>query len=612
MDDFSSRDEFNDDYTDSFGVRLAEFRSEAEPCRAVEAERMRRGADPFSAQVFSLGELDILEPLNCGKPLLPISYSAFRDDFNGDTPDICAAIWAEFDRTFDMDWFRESGQRFRLCTAFPREVEAQGLVPLKSGYTAIRISRWSPDDPIPLHREIEVRSADVARINAASDDELEALFNCEAGARIFISVGRCGQHYETDFDLRGAHSPLHIAKGQPARRFEFVQQVNVDFSEGNALLDYTEETEADHPRTRWHVFKEMSEGEVRGLVAPPGTGKSARGTEIAVGLGRGDGAAMGLKIERRRKVWLINQEDSVDQQRKRVAAICKLFGYRMRGLQGWVHFYDWRLLGNLCVATKDRSGRVVPGPSVAKMVQYIFDNDIDSVILDPLIAIHDGLNENDNSEMRALFAILARIAAITETSIYTVMHSNKPNGASPGGRAGNANSVRGASDISGAQRSVRTMYEMDKDETQKWGVKPEDAHKYVRIDDAKTNHYAKLGRPEWYEKVSVPLANGEDSFALKPVQLGDADRQPRCDALIEKLLRASIGQARDEKGNLINFSPNPKAKGNSNTARWLMSHGAEEFTAEEVRHSLKWIEGSVIRIANYMSGGKLAKRYELI
>lgn len=609
MDDLNFRDA---NESDRFGVRLDDYADIIEPYKAIEAERLRRGANPFEAMIFTFGELEAAAPTAKTKPARPITYSAFRDDTRDEDPDVAAAIWAEFDRVNDMDWFRESGRRFRVCTAFPQEIEAQKLVPLKSGYTAVRLSRWSPDDPIPLHREIEVRNADVEQINIAGDEDLEALFNYEPGAHLFISVGRCGDRYETDFDKRGAHSPLHIAKGEPSRPFKITASEAVDYSEGNALLDYTEENESDLPVTRWHIFREMSEGEIRGLVAPGGTGKSARGTQHAVAIGRGEGSAMGLKVLGRRKAWLINQEDSVDQQRKRVTAICKTFGYRMRGLQGWVHFYDWARLGKFCVAVKDRSGRVVQGPSIAKMVQYILDNDIGAVIIDPLIAIHDGLNENDNADMRALFDILGRVAAACGVSIYVIHHSNKPSGASPGGRSGNANSARGGSDIIGAQRSVRTMYAMDKQEAQDWGVKPEDAHRYVRIDDAKTNHYAMSGRPEWFEKVSVPLANGEDSFALRPIQLGNADRQPRCDALVERLLKCSIGQAVDGKGKPINFSPNPKAKGDSNTARWLASHGAGEFTVEEVRRSLAWLKDSVIRVADYKSGGKSAERYELI
>ena len=605
MDDLTFRDS---DYTDSFGIRLAAYRDEPDPYAAVEAERLRRGADPFWARVFTAGELDAAMPLEQTDPW-PVHYSGFRDDFNGDEPDMCAAIWAEFDREHDRDFFREnSAQRFRICTAFPREITAQGLIPLAPEHTAVRLSRWSPDDAIPLHREIEVRSADVCRINSASDDELASLFTCESGAHLFIRVGRCGRPYETDFDKRGYGNPLSIVRNPP-RKIELQRSSAHAFNDCSELLNLTRENERHLPIEKWLIPGEMLSGGMTVQIAPGGTGKSARSLQLAVALARGDGDAMGLTVRKRTKVWVLNREDSPNQQRKRVAAICKLFGYDPAGLQGWVHIFNPDMTGT-CLAKRGRNGEPIEGPDVQHVAQYILDNDIGAVIIDPLVGIH-GLKESDNDEMRFLSDVLKRIARVTGAAIYLVHHSNKPSGASSEGRAGDVNSSRGASDITNAARLAKTMYAMPQAEAKKWGVPPEICHRYVRIDDAKANHIEMSGQPQWFEKVTVSLDNGESSFALRPVQLGDDQRASRCENLVTALLSAAIGKTADAAGKLVNFSPSPKARGDSNTALWLIGHGAGDYTVEEVRAALKGLEGLVIRVTEYKSGGKLAKRYEL-
>lgn len=606
MDDLNFRE---DDQTDSFGIRLADYRDEPDPYAAIEAERLRRGADPFWARVFSVGELDAIKPLEQADPW-PIHYSAFRDDFNGDEPDMCAAIWAELDRERDRDFFKENpGRRFRICTAFPAEIKAQNLLPLTSGWTVVRLSRWSPDDAIPLHREIEVRSSDVGRINAATDDELETLFNCEPDAHTFVRAGRCGQHYQTDFDRRGWGSPLSIVRNPP-RKIETARPATLAFNDCSELTDITRDNERDLPKEPWLIPGELLAGDLTVWAAPGATGKSSRSLQVAVALGRGEGSAMGLKPLRRTKVWVINREDRPNQQRKRIAAICKLFGYNPAGIQGWIHLLNSDLTGT-CLAKRGRNGEPVEGPDVQPVIQYILDNGIGAVIIDPLVSIH-GLTESNNDEMRFLMEVLRRIARITGAAIWLIHHSNKPSGASSEGRAGDVNSARGASDITNAPRIAKTMYSMPQSEAKKWGVPAETCHRYVRIDDAKTNHYAMNATPQWFEKVAVPLDNGENSFALRPVQLGDAGRHSNCESLVASLLTAAIGRATDKTGKLINFSPRPKARGDSNTALWLQRNGAGEFGTNELRAALKTLEGFVITIESYKNGGTLSERYALL
>jgi hypothetical protein len=556
--------------------------------------------DPFRALVWKFSET---EESIAALPRRPVQLSHFLDDNECE--------WSLQDREFDRDWFAGSpGRRYRRATAFVREAEAAGLVPLEDGHTALRLTRWEPDDAIPLSRELEVRKDDIERINSATDEELALLFDFDSDApdaTAFIVPRRCGPHYETDFDKRGYGSPLAIVSNPP-RKIQLGRPASKPFGECSTLLNLTEQNVKDLEPTNWLIEGELQEGSVCGLIAPGGSGKSARSLQMAVALARGEGSAMGLPAKKRRKTWVINFEDDPNQQRKRVAAICKLFGYRLRGLQGWLHIFDSDL-GGTCLATRGKNGEPVEGPDVSAFVQYILDYEIGAVVLDPLIGLHR-LNENDNGDMRFLFDVLKRVAKFTGAAIYVIHHSNKPGMASSEGRAGNAHSSRGASDIVNAQRAVLTLYNMSQEEAERWRVNPATAHRYVRIDDAKTNHVEISGRARWFEKVSVPLDNGEKLFALRPVQLGDGERTAKREALVTKLLTAAIGMATDGAGRPINFSPSAKARGDSNTANWLEAHGASEFSPDEIRATLSTlVERRVFRIEQYKNGGKLSERY---
>ena len=109
-----------------------------------------------------------------------------------------------------------------------------------------------------------------------------------------------------------------------------------------------------------------------------------------------------------------------------------------------------------------------------------------------------------------------------------VHHTAKPPQGGSDGHAGNMNSARGASALTGVARVVQTLFGMSGKDAEACGVDEEDRHLYVRLDDAKAN----LGPPgmatRWFQREGVQIANGDEVGVLVPTAIaGDRRRQRR-------------------------------------------------------------------------------------
>ena len=145
---------------------------------------------------------------------------------------------------------------------------------------------------------------------------------------------------------------------------------------------------------------------------------------------------------------------------------------------------------------------------VEGIISRIADKQIDVLVLDPLGALHT-LSENSNEEANLLMGALREIAERTGVAIILVHHTGKA--AAQDMAAAGAGASRGASAFVDAARSVRQVARMSRKEAGPLGVPPDDAWRYVRVDNGKAN-LAPAEAAKWLRLESVALGNGTPDY----------------------------------------------------------------------------------------------------
>lgn len=292
-----------------------------------------------------------------------------------------------------------------------------------------------------------------------------------------------------DLDSEPVVEPGILAQDEPAHEIETVDAFDFD--------------EAEIPRRPWVIPGVMLSGCTHMLAAPGGSGKSLFTLQLAITLARGE--PWGTFHPRRKcRTLVINVEDDLHEQRRRLAAARRVMGAgaELRGMIDIVPNAE-----NIVVATRASDGRTIQtSPVVETLVRYIEDRQIDVLIVDPFTETFEG-DENDNSEVKWAMKIWRdEIARRTGCVVYLVHHTVKY----AGNGAGDANVIRGAGAIVNSTRISATLMPMSQEDAEMLGIDQGERHMYVRYDDAKANQSLKTNTARWFQKVSVELENGDD------------------------------------------------------------------------------------------------------
>lgn len=161
---------------------------------------------------------------------------------------------------------------------------------------------------------------------------------------------------------------------------------------------------------------------------------------------------------------------------------------------------------------------VVRQPDVAACIEFIKKNGIKVFIVDPFVETHN-VEENSNEQIKEVAMLYREIARQGDCAVLLVHHTSKPQQASSDGYAGNMNTARGASSLLGVARVVQTLYGMSSRDAEKHGIKDEERHLYVRLDDAKANLSLASTDAKWFERIGIIIANGDEVGVLNPVML---------------------------------------------------------------------------------------------
>lgn len=290
-----------------------------------------------------------------------------------------------------------------------------------------------------------------------------------------------------------------------------VPEPQVETPQELQVVDAFDFEEREIPTRPWVIPGVMLSGYTHMLAAPGGSGKSLFTLQVAIALATGEPWGE-FKPRRKARSLIINVEDDIHEQRRRLAAARRVMGVPTEQLRGMVHLVTDT--DGIIVAGFDEARRVmVARPIVPVLVDYIRRNEIDVLIVDPFTETFEG-DENDNSEVKwAMRVWRDEIARATGCVVYLVHHTTKyaANG------AGDANVVRGAGAIVNSTRISATLMPMTQDEASAMGVEEYDRHLYVRYDDAKANQSLKSGRARWFQKQSVVLDNGDDEHPADEV-----------------------------------------------------------------------------------------------
>jgi hypothetical protein len=248
------------------------------------------------------------------------------------------------------------------------------------------------------------------------------------------------------------------------------------------------------------------------LVSPGGVGKTAFTFATAVACAAGD-EILHDKPHRPLRVWLYNLEEPYDEMRRRLKAVCLHYEGRIRFRDIRDRLFlnsgrDPRVGGEsgiLNVAIKDESGAIIITPDVDKMIAEVRRLAIDVVVIDPFVMTHQ-VEENSNADGERVLREFNRIALEGGCAILLVHHTRK------GFIPGDADSIRGASSLTGAARVAFTLAPMGDADAATFDIKPDEKRFLVRLDDAKANLAPKASDTQWIKLQSVNLGNATEEY----------------------------------------------------------------------------------------------------
>lgn len=362
---------------------------------------------------------------------------------------------------------------------------------------------------------------------------------------------RCSPPWEPDdLDRKVQNAAQHrqaaVGRDNPAAGFcvvELPDHIKDPFASRVWRYDDTAESVAAIPPRAWIVPGQLIRENITILAAPGATAKSTWSLQMAIAVATGEGQLIGADIAERTEVLVINNEDPLDEMRRRLAAACTHFEIDFMSIRHKVHLFSGH--GNKFKLARRGGGKmqIVEGELLPFLLNYVRENNIGVVVFDPLVSVHES-NENDNTEMQRVMDILVSVVAKTKAAGLGIHHTSKPDKAASDGYAGNVNAVRGASAIKDASRITMTAFGMSSKDGERYGVPEHIRHRYVRFDGAKENLTLSGPEPRWFEKktVRVGAGEGEAMCALVPVQL-HAVAQPEAKKSKAEVMRLPDGTA---------------------------------------------------------------------
>jgi hypothetical protein len=269
---------------------------------------------------------------------------------------------------------------------------------------------------------------------------------------------------------------------------------------------------------KWLLGTTLLRGYATVLASMGGVGKTALVISFALAVITGRHDITSQYVFQRGKVWLITLEDDREELERRIAAAMIAHGVRPDEVEGRLFINDTASNRPLLLARADENGDFVTCEDAERITTGIRDNNILLTVIDPLVKAHHAV-ENRNDHQDQLIGLVNNIARDTGSAVVLACHFRKG-----GGEGGARDAIRGGGALIDGARLTRTVVQMDSADAKTFNIKPEDAFRYIRLQDAKAN-MAPRQTAAWFQLVSIPLGNiavdpaypaGDDVQAAKP------------------------------------------------------------------------------------------------
>jgi hypothetical protein len=271
-----------------------------------------------------------------------------------------------------------------------------------------------------------------------------------------------------------------------------VEQLNAI---AEALTDWTPETAATDivpwqcpfpidpatiPPRPWVIKNLLLRRQVTLLVAPPGSGKSLLTLQIGI---------LCASTQRRKwcgwepcgslRVLIINSEEDLDEQRRRLWAAAKIMGIPQSELGGLAIAVEPETI--VIGKTDSRTKTVTREPMLDKIKQTVIDGRFDVVIVDPFAETFVG-DENSNSEVKWAGVLWREVARSTNAAVLLVHHSKKY----AGQMAGDMDAARGGGSLVGVARIVCTLFAVTEQDSSRFDLEGESKERNMREDELRS------------------------------------------------------------------------------------------------------------------------------
>jgi hypothetical protein len=363
----------------------------------------------------------------------------------------------------------------------------------------------------------------------------------------------------------------------------------VDEPASIAVWDAADALTESIPPREWLLGNVFCKQFTSSLVGAGGSGKSALRVAQALAVATGRSGLTGEHVHKRGRALFLSLEDGSAELKRRVLAAMLHHEVAADDVRGWLFFAT--VSGHRLIEMDARRNRTT-GTLDGWLRHKIEELGVDLVVFDPFVKLH-GIEENDNSGIDAVCALLANIAVERNIAVDYLHHIRKGS-AEPG----DADNGRGASAAKDAGRLVFTLTPMSQDEAKLFGIENEKLRRsLVRMDPAKVNLAPPGANTDWFKLVGVPLNNASVNYPNgDTVQTVERWTPPDTfaqlsDSITNAILnRIEAGPYQDQEGR---YSPAPNAK---DRAAWpVVQEFCPALTEQQSKEVIKtWVKNSVL------------------
>lgn len=307
--------------------------------------------------------------------------------------------------------------------------------------------------------------------------------------------------------------------------------------------------EATLLRRRWVYAHHHIRGFVSVTASAGGIGKTSMTMVEAMAVATGRDL-MGEPIKERTNAWIVNLEDPRSELELRLAAVMNHYDIKHDDIAGKL-FMDGEDDIGIKLAVENRDGIVQNEALLAFLSDKIKSNNIGLVIIDPFVSVHE-VNENSNTAIQVVVAMLRKLARETDAAIHIVHHVRKGNGDDA-----TIDSVRGAGALIGAARAARVINKVSAADAAKLGIAEIESRGLFRVDDGKANLAPPAEAAVYRRMVGVKLANDEWVGVAVSYQLPD-QWSGMTDRVVNDMLR--MIDKGPEEGEMWSMRPQDKLR----------------------------------------------------